>query len=292
MAFISGLEDFVEQDTPLAERTWFKLGGAAEYFAQPASQDALMSLVTRCREEELPMRILGGGSNVLVRDEGVKGVIASLETDAFSKIEVEGNRVRAAGGAPLAHVISAAVGAGLSGLESLVGIPGSIGGALHTNAAGHAGDIGQWTSRAVVMTRTGEILERAKEDLDFSYRQSSLDELVILEADFELEPTDPEALTKRMQQQWIVKKASQPLAHQAAGCLFKNVQGTSAALLIEQAGLKMATAGGAAMSERDANFVVVRDGGTTKDVIGLIEMIQNSVRDRLGVELELQLEIW
>ncbi|MDG2208133.1 MAG: UDP-N-acetylmuramate dehydrogenase [Pirellulales bacterium] len=292
MAFISGLENFVEQDTPLAERTWFKLGGAAEYFAQPPSQDALMSLVTRCREEELPMRILGGGSNVLVRDDGVKGVIASLEADAFLKIEVEGNRVRAAGGAPLAHVISAAVGAGLSGLESLVGIPGSIGGALHTNAAGHAGDIGQWTSRAVVMTRTGEILERAKEDLDFSYRQSSLDELVILEADFELEPTDPKALTKRMQQQWIVKKASQPLAHQAAGCLFKNVQGTSVALLIEQAGLKMATAGGAAMSERDANFVVVRDGGTTKDVIELIEMIQNSVRDRLGVELELQLEIW
>ena len=292
MAFISGLENFVEQDTPLAERTWFKLGGEAEYFAQPPSQDALMSLVTRCREEELPMRILGGGSNVLVRDEGVKGVVASLEADAFSKIEVEGNRVRATGGAPLAHVISAAVGAGLSGLESLVGIPGSIGGALHTNAAGHAGDIGQWTSRAVVMTRTGEILERAKEDLDFSYRQSSLDELVILEADFELEPTDPEALTKRMQQQWIVKKASQPLAHQATGCLFKSVQGTSAALLIEQAGLKMATSGGAALSERDANFAVVREGGTTKDVIELIEMIQNGVRDRLGVEMELQLEIW
>ena len=95
-----------------------------------------------------------------------------------------------------------------------------------------------------------------------------------------------------MQQQWIVKKASQPLAHQATGCLFKSVQGTSAALLIEQAGLKMATSGGAALSERDANFAVVREGGTTKDVIELIEMIQNGVRDRLGVEMELQLEIW
>ena len=292
MAFISGLEEFVQQDAPLAERTWFKLGGAAQYFAQPRSQDDLMALVSRCREEELPMRILGGGSNILVADEGVPGVVASLDADVFSRIEVEGSRVRAAGGAALSHVISTAVGVGLSGLESLVGIPGSIGGALHTNAAGHAGDIGQWTSRAVVMTRNGEVLERNKEDLDFSYRQSSLDELVILEADFELEPTDPEVLTKRMQQQWIIKKASQPPAHQATGCIFKNVQGTSASRLIEQAGLKSATVGGAAVSDRDANFVVVREGGTAKDVVELIEKIGEGVRDRLGVDLELQVEIW
>lgn len=292
MAFISGLEEFVQQDAPLAKRTWFKLGGTAQYFAKPTSQDDLMALVSRCREEELPMRILGGGSNILVADEGVSGVVASLDADTFSRIEVEGTRVRAAGGAALSHVISTAVGVGLSGLESLVGIPGSIGGSLHTNAAGHAGDIGQWTSRAVVMTRNGEILERNKEDLDFSYRQSSLDELVILEADFELESTDPEVLTKRMQQQWIVKKASQPPAHQATGCIFKNVQGTSASLLIEQAGLKSATAGGAAISDRDANFVVVREGGTAKDVVDLIEKIGEGVRDRLGVDLELQVEIW
>ena len=149
MAFISGLEEFVQQDVSLKERTWFKLGGAAEYFASPNSLDALTTLVTRCREEELAIRLLGGGSNLLVSDSGIPGVVVSMDAEAFAEIEVKENRIRAAGGAPLAHVISTAVAAGLSGLESLVGIPGSVGGALHTNAAGHAGDIGQWTSRAM-----------------------------------------------------------------------------------------------------------------------------------------------
>ncbi len=292
MTFISGLEEFVQQDVPLRERTWFKLGGSAEYFANPGSIDALTTLVTRCREEELSVRLLGGGSNVLVSDQGVSGVVVSMEAESFAQIEVKGSCIRAAGGAPLAHVISAAVAAGLSGLESLVGIPGTIGGALHTNAAGHAGDIGQWTSRAVVMTRSGEIIERDRADLDFSYRESSLDELVILEANFELEQADAESLTKRMQQQWIVKQASQPPAHQATGCVFKNVQGTSAAVLIEQAGMKNAAVGGASTSERDANFIVVRQDGTAEDVVQLVEKIRNGVRDRLGVELDLQIEIW
>jgi UDP-N-acetylmuramate dehydrogenase len=292
MAFISGLEEFVQQDVPLAERTWFKLGGSAEYFASPGSLDALTTLVTRSREEELPIHLLGGGSNILIADTGVSGVVVSLEAEAFKRIEIEGTRISAAGGASLTHVISAAVGAGLSGLELLVGIPGSVGGALHTNAAGHGGDIGQWTSRAVVMTRSGEIIERDREDLDFSYRQSSLDELVILEADFELEEADSASLTKRMQQQWIVKKASQPPAHQATGCVFKNVQGTSASLLIEQAGMKSAMVGGASTSDRDANFIVVRQDGTAEDVVQLIEKIRCGVRDRLGFELDLQIEIW
>ena len=292
MAFISGLEEFVQQDVSLKERTWFKLGGAAEYFASPNSLDALTTLVTRCREEELAIRLLGGGSNLLVSDSGIPGVVVSMDAEAFAEIEVKENRIRAAGGAPLAHVISTAVAAGLSGLESLVGIPGSVGGALHTNAAGHAGDIGQWTSRAMVMTRSGEMIERNRADLDFSYRESSLDELVILEAEFALEEADPESLTKRMQQQWIVKKASQPPAHQATGCVFKNVQGTSASLLIEQGGMKTATVGGASTSERDPNFIVVRQDGTADDVMKLIDKIRSGVRDRLGVELELQIEVW
>ena len=292
MTGLSGFEKFVQQDIPLHERTWFKLGGSAEYLARPENPEMLIALVKRCREEELPIRLIGGGSNILIPDDGVPGVVVSLEDEAFSQIEIKGTCIRAAGGAPLAHVISAAVGAGLSGLESLVGIPGTIGGALHTNAAGHAGDIGQWTSRAVVMTRSGEVIERDRSALDFSYRESSLDELVILEADFQLEETDAETLTKKMQQQWIVKQGSQPPAHQATGCVFKNVQGTSASLLIEQAGMKSVTVGSAATSERDPNFIVVREEGATKDVLELIKKIRSGVRDRLGVELELQIEIW
>ena len=292
MTLLSGFEGFVQQDVPLRERTWFKLGGSAEYFARPESSEMLTALIARCREEELPVRLIGGGSNILVADNGVAGVVISMESEAFSQIEIKGNSIRAAGGASLAHVISAAIAAGLSGLESLVGIPGTVGGALHTNAAGHAGDIGQWTSRAVVMTRSGEVIEHDRAALDFSYRESSLDELVILEADFQLEETDAETLTKRMQQQWIVKQASQPPAHQATGCVFKNVKGTNASLLIEQAGMKSAMAGGASTSERDPNFIVVREDGTSEDVLRLIDKIRDGVRDRLGVELELQIEIW
>ena len=142
------------------------------------------------------------------------------------------------------------------------------------------------------MTRSGEVIERDRSALDFSYRESSLDELVILEADFQLAKTDAETLTKKMQQQWIVKQGSQPPAHQASGCIFKNVQGTNASLLIEQAGMKSATVGGAATSERDPNFIVVREDGTTEDVLQLIEEIRSGVHSKLGVELELQIEIW
>src|SRR6185436_3091055 len=131
--------------------------------------------------------LLGGGSNVFVRDEGVAGIVISLTHASFSDIRVTGSCVAVGAGAKLANVITVTVGAGLAGLEPLVGIPGTVGGALHNNSGTHAGDIGQWAAHATVMTRSGEILERERSDLVFAYRQSSLDELVILQAQFELE---------------------------------------------------------------------------------------------------------
>jgi UDP-N-acetylmuramate dehydrogenase len=202
----------VKEKVPLAERTWFKLGGPAQFFAAPQSVDELQAVVERCRDESLQVRLLGGGSNVLVRDEGVSGMVISLASSAFATIHIDGNKVTAGGGASLANVITAAVGAGLAGLEPLVGIPGSIGGALHGNAGTQAGDIGQWTSRATVMTRGAELVPRERNDLVFAYRQSSLDELVIVDAMFELEEEDPNEITKRMQKQWIFKKANLPMA--------------------------------------------------------------------------------
>src|SRR5262249_28551970 len=181
---------------------------------------------------------------------------------------------------------------GLAGLEALVGIPGTIGGALHGNAGSHAGDIGQWTSQATVMTRAGEVITRARDELVFAYRESSLDELVILGATFELERDDPQELTKRMQKQWIIKKSAQPLAHQSAGCIFKNPRGMSAGMLIEQAGLKNTRSGQAEVSDRHANFIVADSGATSQDVQKLIELVRGRVAERLGVSLELEIEIW
>ncbi|MCE9545060.1 MAG: UDP-N-acetylmuramate dehydrogenase [Planctomycetia bacterium] len=292
MPLQTGFEEVVRCAVPLAPLTWFHLGGPAEYVAEPTTIDQLQSIVQRCRDEGVTVRLLGGGSNVLVRDEGVLGMTIRLTAPVFQEIRIEKDRVRAGGGAKLGHVVSSAVREGLSGVETLVGIPGTIGGALHGNAGGRGGDIGQWTSRASVMTRNGEIIEREREDLIFGYRESSLDELVILDADFELEPADPAELTKRMQQQWIVKKAGQPLAHQSAGCIFKNPRGMSAGMLIEQAGLKGTRLGQVEVSERHANFMVANEGATAQDVLKLIDLVRSRVAERLGVELETEIDIW
>jgi UDP-N-acetylmuramate dehydrogenase len=292
MNLLTGLEHFVRRDEPLAAHTWFKLGGPVEYFAEPTTVDELATLVRRCRDQSTPIRLLGGGSNVLVRDEGVPGVVVQLGAPAFGEIRVQRQTVTAGGGAKLGHVISSSIREGLAGLETLVGIPGTVGGALHGNAGGHGGDIGQWTTRATVMTRDGEILQRPRSELSFGYRESSLDELVILSVELQLEPDDPVEVTKRMQKQWIVKKASQPLAHQSAGCIFKNPRGMSAGMLIEQAGLKGAKVGGAAVSERHANFIVAEPGATSGDVLRLIELVRSKVEERLGVDLKTEIEVW
>ncbi|MCG8451475.1 MAG: UDP-N-acetylmuramate dehydrogenase [Pirellulales bacterium] len=292
MTLVSGFEKIVRQHEPLADRTWLKLGGTATFYSEPKSVDELAALVRRCREEEVPIRVLGGGSNVLIRDEGVQGMVLSLTGGVFTDIQVHQGRLQAGGGAKLAHAISETVRAGLAGLEPLVGIPGTIGGALHGNSGSRAGDIGQWADQATVMTRAGEIVQRNREDLVFAYRQSSLDELVILSAEFQLEEENPEQLTKRMQKQWIVKKASQPLSHQNVASVFKNPRGMSAGMLIDQAGLKGTQVGAAEVSQRHANFIIANEGATSQDVLRLIDMIRSRVAERLGVELETELEIW
>lgn len=292
MALLTGFEDIARQAEPLAQHTWFRIGGPAEYFAEPRSLEELSELVRRCHENEIPVRLLGSGSNVLVRDEGVPGMVLRLASEPFCGIDVAGRKVSAGAGAKLGHLISTSVREGLAGLETLVGIPGTLGGALHGNAGSRGGDIGQWACRATVMTRSGEIIERQRDELVFAYRESSLDELVILWAEFELEEDDPTELTKRMQKQWIMKKAAQPLSNQSAGCIFKNPRGISAGMLIDQAGLKGVRVGGAEVSDRHANFIIADPGTSSQEVLQLIDLVRGRVAERLGVELELEIELW
>jgi UDP-N-acetylmuramate dehydrogenase len=292
MTFLSDFGHIVRDNEPLAPYTWFRLGGNAEHFAEPTSIDELAELVRRCRDEQVPIHVLGGGSNLLVRDEGVRGLVVLLSAPAFGEISVHAPFVVAGGGAKLGHVISSAIREGLAGLESLAGIPGSVGGALVGNADASGNSIGQWTKRVKVMTRGGEILNRGRDDLRFGYRESNLDELVILEAEFELEPGDPRNLTKRMQKMWILHKSHHPQGNDNLASIFKDVGGVSAAELIEQAGLGSAQVGAAYVSEYHANFVVAKPGATSADVIGLIELLSNGVAERLGISLERQLEIW
>jgi UDP-N-acetylmuramate dehydrogenase len=292
MSFSSGFEKIVRQGELLAMHTWFQLGGPAEYFAEPRTPDELLALVERCRDAAIPVRLLGSGSNILVRDQGVSGVVIRLSEPAFCAIRVDGQTITAGGGARLGQIVTTAVREGLAGLETLVGIPGSLGGALHGNTGTQGGDIGQWTVEATLLTTNGETISRSRDDMVFGYRESSLDELVILEAKVQLEQDNPQELARRLQKNWIVRKANQPMGHQCAGCVFKNPRGVSAGELVERAGLKGTRIGGAVVSERHANFIVAEPDCTANDVLRLIDMVRDQVQDRLGVELELELEIW
>jgi UDP-N-acetylmuramate dehydrogenase len=292
MPIETGFEKFVRRGELMAMHTWFQLGGVAEYFAEPESPDQLIAIIKRCHEEDLKVRILGRGSNILVRDEGVKGMVIHLSEPAFGEIRFENSSAICGGGAMLGQVVTSSVNHGLAGLETLVGIPGTVGGALHGNAGSRDGGIGQWTIQATVVTASGDVFDRQADELSFSYRQSNLDELVILEARCRLEEENPQELARRMQKHWIMKKASQPLGHQSAGCVFKNPRGASAGELIDQAGLKGTRIGGAVVSDRHANFIVAEPECTSEDILRLIDLVRNQIFERQGIELELELEIW
>jgi UDP-N-acetylmuramate dehydrogenase len=292
MALFSGFERIVRAGEPLAMHTWFQLGGPAQYFAEPETLDELAALVRRCHEEGVPVRLLGEGSNILVRDEGVRGMVVRLSAPAFCRLAIDGRRIIAGGGALLGRAVTAAVHHGLAGLETLIGIPGTVGGAIHGNAGSRSGSIGQWTLHATVLSAAGELSQRGSDELGLGYRQSRIEELAIVEAGCELEEDDPRTLAQRMQKQWIIRKTAQPMGSQCTGCIFKNPRGQSAGEMIDKAGLKGTRIGGAVVSSRHANFIVAEPECTAQDVLRLIEMVRGQIRDRAGVELELELEVW
>jgi UDP-N-acetylmuramate dehydrogenase len=283
----------VKLDEPLAPLVWFRLGGPAAYFASPRQLDELIALLKRCRQEGVPFKILGGGSNVLVRDEGIAGLVIHLESPFFSDVTVRDNVVQAGAAVPLTALISHSARAGLAGLEVLTGIPGTVGGALRCNAGGRQGAIGQFVRRATVLDPADIVQVRERDDLSFADRDSNLDEPLILSAEFELANEDPEAVVRRMRRIWIIKKENQPYGHQSSGSIFRNPSpDVSAAALIDQAGLKGTRCGGAEVSDRHANFIVAHPGAKASDVLELIDRIRQRVWQQFGYELELQIQVW
>jgi UDP-N-acetylmuramate dehydrogenase len=284
--------DIVKPNERLAPYMHLRLGGPAEYLVQPRSRGELSGVVRRCFQEHLPLRILGGGCNVLVRDEGVKGVVLRLSEPAFTPVTVEGNRVKAGTGAAVSALISQAARHGLAGLETLVGIPGTVGGALRCNAGDRVGDISQFVRQVEVLDSQGQAQVRERDELRFGYHSSNLDDPVILTAEFDLESDDPDAIVKRMRRAWIQRKASQPLSYQPSCRVFRNPRALSAAALIEQAGLARTRVGGAEVSERDNNYIVIHPDATARDVLRLIDLMRSRVQDRFNVELELEVTVW
>ena len=283
----------VKADEPLAPLAWFRLGGPAAFLARPRDVNELIALLDRARDLDLPTRILSGGSNILVRDEGFPGLVIQLESPVFSDVIIDGNRIEAGAAVPLTALISQTARSGLGGLEVLTGIPGTVGGALRGNSGGRQGAIGDSVRSVTVLDNASQIQIRERDELMFGYRTSDLDEPVILSAVFELESEDPEAVVKRMRRIWIIKKEHQPYGHQSSGCIFKNpAPEISAGALIEGAGLKGLRLGNAEVSDRHANFIVAQPGAKSSDVLDLIEQIRRRVADQSGYHLELQINLW
>ena len=292
MSVLADFSSITRHDVPLAPYTWLKIGGPAQSLIEPRSVDELQAVVRCCYENDVPVRVLGGGSNLLVPDSGVAGAVVRIAGAPFDSVTVEGSLVRAGGGALLSHVITESVAAGLAGLETLVGIPGTVGGALHGNAGTRHGDTGQFLSAVTVVTAKGEKFVRTEDELTFAYRQSSINELAIVEAEFQLTPEDADEIAHRLRKLWIMKKATQPLSFQSAGCIFKNPRGLSAGALIEQAGLKGTRVGQCEVSDRHATFIVTHESATAADVHKLIDLIRSKVVETHGVELELEIQVW
>ena len=292
MPIFSGLDQIVKTDYRLARHTWYGLGGPADYFIRPEDVDQLKDVVRRCRENGLKMYVLGFGSNLLVGDKGVRGAVVKLDTEAFRQVQVEGDLVTAGAGTDLSQLVLDCVKKGLSGLEGLTGIPGSIGGAVRMNAGGRFGDIGAAVESVTVMDIHGQVHDKAKPELAFDYRSSNIASRFILGAALRLTPGDPDQIMRTVQEAWIYKKNHQPLNSRNCGCVFKNPAGQSAGALIDRAGLKGVQVGGARVSEKHANFMVAEKGCTSKDVLDLIEVVRGRVREQFGVELEAEIEIW
>jgi UDP-N-acetylmuramate dehydrogenase len=192
----------------------------------------------------------------------------------------------------VSELISQAARHGLAGFETLVGIPGSVGGALRCNAGDRYGDIGQFVRLVEVMDTSGTVQVRDRDELRFGDRASNLDDPVLLTAEFKLEPDSADSIVKRMRKAWISRKASQPLSFQAAARIFKDPRGLSAAALIEQAGLARTRVGGAEISDRDANYLIVHPGGSCRDALRLIDLVASRVHERFNVTLEQEIKVW
>ncbi|MHC4509138.1 MAG: UDP-N-acetylmuramate dehydrogenase [Planctomycetota bacterium] len=292
MGIFSGLENIVETDYPLAKRTWYGLGGPADYFIRPQTAEQLKDVIRRCDENGIRMYIMGFGSNLLIEDEGLRGAVIKFEAEPFTHIEFEGHEVTAGTGAELSKLVLTCVEKGLSGIEALTGIPGSVGGAVRMNAGGNFGDLGAAVETVTLMDKAGNVFEKSKPELVFDYRQTNITAKFILSARLKLNAADPEQVMRTVKEIWIYKKNSQPLNTKNSGCIFKNPRGVSAGALIDRAGLKGLRIGGAVVSDKHANFIIAENGCTSRDVMRLIEAIKQRVKEQFDVELELEIEIW
>jgi UDP-N-acetylmuramate dehydrogenase len=292
VSLISGFEHIVREKEPLSPLTSLRLGGVAEYFAEPTTVDELSEIVKRFTANDVPIRLIGAGSNLLISESAVQGLVIHLSAPAFCQIEVNETTMRIGGGAKLSHFVASAVREGLAGPQHLAGLPGTIGGALHSNIGFPNVDVGTWVKSVDVMKRDGERLTHRGDDVSFSYHQTSLNELVILSVEMDFEKESSEELTRQMQKLWIVRRAKRPPSDQNTAYIFKDHGGESARDLIESAGLKGTAVGEVELYDADPNYFVAKPGATVAEVRQLIDLVSTQVKEKLDIQLETAIQIW
>ena len=278
-----------EQNVTLAPFTTFKIGGPAKYFFRAKTIDELIQALNKNAGQ--PLCILGGGSNVLVNDKGFDGLVIKVEIGGIS---IKENAVTAGAGLPLSAVIRAAVGKGLAGLEFATGVPASVGGAIWANLGCRGSDISKVLTECTVTDRQGQITMLSNTQCQFSYRNSIFkrEPLIVLDATFQLQPSDPTTLRKTMIELSNLKKQEQNVGEDTAGCTFRNPPDSSksAAQLIDELGLKGYRIGDAMVSPTHANFILNVGQATADQVVQLISYVKQQVRDKAGVQLMEEIE--
>lgn len=274
---------------PLNRFTTFRIGGPADYYLEPKDREDLLKLIKYLKEIKYPYIIIGNGSNVLISDEGIRGAAINLEA-GFTKIEVIKNKVYAEAGIRLSKLVDVCIEHSLVGIENLAGIPGTLGGAILMNAGAYGGEISDFIKLVEVIDDV-EIKFLKKEECGFAYRKSNLENKIILSAEFELPFGDKVKAKERRKELLLKRNKAQPVELPNAGSIFKNPPGDYAARLIEQAGLKGLTIGGAKVSEKHANFIVNFNNASANDVIELMKIIQEKVYEKFGIMLEPEIKM-
>jgi UDP-N-acetylmuramate dehydrogenase len=292
MSLADQFPEITRRNQPLAPFTHLKIGGPAEFLIQPRTLDELNAVLAACRKDRVPVRMLGGGFNLLIRDDPVPGAVVRLTAEPFTFLKRDGKRVTAGGGGQLFELINFAVTNGLGGLETLVGLRGTVGGSVRCNVGDRSGEISQTVRNVTVLTDAGKVQTRGRDELTFSEHASDIDEPVILSVEFELESEPAPAILKRLRKAWVVRKAGEPLSFQAGVRLFRNPPGQTAAALIDRAQMTKAKAGAAELSERNSNYAVAHPGTTARDILQLADQVRAKVKERTGVSLERELHVW
>ncbi|AFS79033.1 UDP-N-acetylenolpyruvoylglucosamine reductase MurB [Gottschalkia acidurici 9a] len=279
-------------DEPMKKHTSFKIGGPVDFLITPGNMDEVYKSVKLCRDNNIDYMIIGNGSNLLVKDGGIRGVVIKI-ADKLNNIVIDEDRMIVEAGALLSTISKTALKNSLAGLEFASGIPGTIGGAMTMNAGAYGGEMKDITEKVKCIDRHGDIIELNNEEMNFGYRKSRVEEenLIVLEVEIKLRKSNYEDVKMHMDELNKKRTTKQPLNLPSGGSTFKRPTGYFAAKLIEDCGLKGVTHGGAQVSDKHAGFIVNIDKATSKDVLNLIETVKKVVRDKFKVDLETEVKI-